>query len=194
MALTTDKTPVSPAETGVFAAAATALRILPTLLVLPFNFAPVGGFAAFSGARVRAWLAYLAPLVVMVVSDCVLWALKGDLYSPLHVSRPMVYGSFLLYVVLGRLLGRWGLLGLGAAAVLGSVQFFLLTNFASWVELVDVYPRNWAGLIAAYDAGIPFYQSTLLSDVCFAFAFLAAHLIWQRLAQPAPRPVEASQS
>lgn len=185
--------PASPAEAGTFSVGSATLRLLPTLGFLPFNFTPVGGFAVFAGARVRAWLAYALPLAVMLVTDLILWGLKGDLYSPLHVSRPMVYGSFLVYVFLGRLLAWAGILGLGAAALAGSVQFFLLTNFAAWIELSTLYPRTLEGLMESYAAGLPYFHHTVLSDLGFALAFLGLHTAWVKLSQP-ERSAEAIQS
>ncbi len=39
----------------------------------------------------------------------------------------------------------------------GSVLFFLVTNFSAWIGST-MYPQNAAGLMAAYIAGIPFFQ------------------------------------
>ena len=41
------------------------------------------------------------------------------------------------------------------ASVLGSCQFYLLTNFAAWLQL-SFYPRSAAGLVQAYLMGLPF--------------------------------------
>jgi hypothetical protein len=49
----------------------------------------------------------------------------------------------------------------------GSVQFFIVTNFACWLLW---YPRTMEGLVACYVAAIPFFQNTLLGDVVFATA------------------------
>ena len=175
----------TPTHGGVFALGAFLLRLLPSLGALPMNFAPVGGLAVFGGARLRSWLAYALPLAVMVATDLVLWQIKGDWYSPLHWSRPAVYGSYLIYVMLGRWLGT-SVLGIGAAAALGSVQFFLITNFASWL-LNPEYTHDLTGLMLAYAAGLPFYNvdqpwgfflPTLMSDLCFAYGFLAVHALW----------------
>lgn len=176
----------TPVQAGTFTLGSAFLRVLPTLGWLPFNYAPVGGLAVFAGARVRTWLAYGLPLVLMLATDLVLWAYTGqNMYSPLHISRPFVYGSYLGYVLLGRWLGG-SLLGIGAAALLGSVQFYLVTNFASWVELTTLYPRTLDGLMNCYLAGVPFYRGTFLSDLCFPFLFVGLHQFWVWASQPAP--------
>src|SRR4051812_20159323 len=103
------------------------LRLVPH----PFNMSATGALGLFGGARLRSWLALALPAAVMVVSDLILWGVKG--YSPFN---PYVYGSFAVYVLLGRLLSRTeSPLGIGAACVLGTVQFFLLTNLGTWYAL-----------------------------------------------------------
>lgn len=172
----------TPVQAGSFSLGSAFLRVLPTLGWLPFNFTPVGGLAVFSGARVRSWLAYVLPLALMVVTDLVLWGITGqDTYSPLHVSQPVVYACFLVYVLLGRWFGGT-LLGIGFAGVLGSVQFFLVTNFAYWLQIGS--PGGMEGLLLCYEAGIPFYQFTFLSDLCFPFLFLGLHYLWVKASQP----------
>ena len=41
------------------------LRLTPH----PWNFTPVGGMSLFAGARMRGWMAYLLPLLVMLITD-----------------------------------------------------------------------------------------------------------------------------
>src|SRR5579859_2436405 len=97
---------------------AAALRLAPH----PWNFTPVGAIALFSGAMVRLRrAAYLFPLLVMCVTD---------LITGFNKLSPLVYASFVLSVVIGRLLiQNRHLLRIGLATFLGALQFFLLTNF-----------------------------------------------------------------
>src|SRR5215472_12959480 len=102
---------------------AAALRIAPH----PWNFTPVGATALFSGAILKdRRLAFAFPLLTL---------LAGDLFVGLYKPGIMllVYASFLLSVLIGRFLqGRRTVFRVSAATLLGSVQFFLVTNFASW--------------------------------------------------------------
>jgi hypothetical protein len=163
---------------------------LVRLITTRFNFTPVGGVSVFAGARLRSWHAYALPLAVMVLTDTVLCMAHGFdyQYSPFHESRPWVYGSFLLYVLIGRALVRtespWWI---GAATVLGSVQFFLITNFYAWLALPGLYTRDLAGLWECYLAGLPFYPWTLLGDLGFAALLFGAHSWLSRTAFPAER-------
>lgn len=172
-----------------YAAAATVLRILPTLLLVPYNFAPVGALGLFGGARLRSWVAFGLPLAVMVLTDLCLWALKGPDYSPLHMSRGIVYPCFLLYVALGRWIGSSNNpLRIGSACLLGSLGFFVITNFADWLILSDRYARDLSGLVECYVAAIPFHRGTLTSDVLFTAVFFGIHAALVRAARPAPVP------
>jgi hypothetical protein len=162
------------------AVAAGLIRLVPP----PVNFTPIDALGLFGGARLRWWLACVLPLTVMVVSDLLLWVIRGHRdYSLLKFAfNPWVYASFLLAVLWGRLLLRHAsALRIAAVSVLVSVQFFLMTNFGIWLSVsVDPqtlpdgaavvfqdnakypapipvkYSRNLSGLIACYIAALPF--------------------------------------
>jgi hypothetical protein len=53
------------------------------------------------------------------------------------------------------------------AAIAGAVVFFLVTNFGSWLAF-DTFPKNPAGLLACYAAGIPFFINSLLGDLFYS--------------------------
>ncbi len=149
---------------------AAALRIAPH----PWNFTPVGAMALFSGALIRdRRLAFVFPLLTLFI---------GDIFIGFHKLIPIVYASFLLSVLIGRLLqNRRTILRIGAATLLGSAQFFLVTNFAVW-WLLNSYPKSASGLAACYLAGIPFFWNTLAGDafysaLLFGVYALAEHFI-----------------
>lgn len=156
---------------------AAALRVVPH----PWNFTPVGAMALFSGAVLRdRRAAFLLPLAAMFA---------GDVFIGLHKLLPVVYGSFLLSVLIGRWVVRprsvWRI---GGGVLLGAVQFFLITNFAVW-RVFDTYPHSTAGLITCYVAGIPFFWNTLASDALYAAIFFGLFALAERLV---PRLREAS--
>jgi len=136
---------------------AIGLMILGALIRVTqhWNLAPVGALSLFAGARLRGWQAYLLPLALMAVTDPLLGG-----YS---AATPLVYGSFLISV--------W----IGAAAVAGSVQFFLITNFGSWLAMHGAYPRTLGGVMECYAAGVPFFWRTLGSDLFYAGVFFGLH-------------------
>jgi hypothetical protein len=150
-------------------ALAAALRIAPH----PWNFTPVGAMALFSGATIRdRRLAFFFPILALFV---------GDIFIGFHRLMPLVYASFLVSVAIGywlrdrRSLGRITL-----ATLLGAMQFFLVTNFAVWAFGLS-YPRNSAGLLACYVAGIPFFWNTLGGDAVYATLLFGGFALAERL-------------
>jgi hypothetical protein len=143
----------------------TAAGALARLAPHPWNFAPVGGTSLFAGARLRGWQAYLLPIVLMAVTD--------PLVGGYGVATPFVYLSFLINVWIGRRLrdseSPWRI---GGAAVISSIQFFLISNFGSWV---GYYPHTWAGLTRCYALAIPYYAPTLLSDLLTCGVLFGLH-------------------
>jgi len=159
-------------------ALAAALRIAPH----PWNFAPVGAMALFSGAMIRSRrLAFLFPLLALFA---------GDIFIGFHKLMPVVYASFLLSVAIGFWLrNRRTVARIGAATLFGAIQFFLITNFAVWAFDFS-YPRNGAGLLACYAAGVPFFWNTLAGDAVYATLFFGSFALAERLfpalREPAP--------
>jgi len=143
----------------------TALGALARLLPHPPNFAPVGATSLFSGARLPRWQAYLVPLALMAVTDPIL----GRFYGVPAFSRYQIfiYASFLVAVWLGRLLRNTESISrIAAVTVLNSIQFYLITNFGSWLWFGG-YPHTAAGLASCYIAAIPFFGWTLASDILY---------------------------
>jgi hypothetical protein len=150
---------------GLFAS---LIRLVPH----PVNCSPVGALGLFGGARLRFWQALALPLAAMVVTDFGLWMLTGfnPSYSPWHVSRIYVYGSFMLYVPIGRALIRNNSVArIAAASLLGSLQFYLITHIGTWATEPAVgpalYTHDLNGLLNCLVAGLPFYQGDLHFDL-----------------------------
>jgi Family of unknown function (DUF6580) len=150
----------------VFAA---VLRIAPH----PWNFAPLGAMALFSGAFVRnRWLAIAFPLAALFA---------GDVFVGLYELMPIVYASFALSVLIGSLLkNNRTVLRIGGATLLGAAQFFLITNFAVWLAF-DTFPRTASGLFSCYVAGLPLFGNTLASDALYVTLFFGGFALAERL-------------
>jgi hypothetical protein len=142
------------------------------------NTTPVGALGLFSGARLRWWQAALLSLLVMAVSDAVLYQMFA--YSPFSA---WVYGSLLVNVLIGAWLSRWGALWcVGAGGVLASLQFYLVTNFGEWMRQGpdSLYPPTMAGLLDCYVLGLPFFGRTLAGDLCFTALLFGAYAVLSR--------------
>jgi hypothetical protein len=150
-------------------ALAAAMRIAPH----PWNFTPVGAIALFSGATIRdRRVAFFFPILALFV---------GDIFIGFHKLMPIVYASFLVSVAIGFWLRNRRTVGpIAAATLLGAIQFFLVTNFAVWAFGLS-YPRNSAGLLACYVAGIPFFWNTLAGDAVYAVLLFGGFALAERL-------------
>jgi hypothetical protein len=160
-----------------FALGLTVLSILARLMPHPSNFAPVGGASLFAGARLNGWYAYLVPLAIMAVTD--------PLLGGYTFGTPYIYASFLLSVLIGRSLRRtnnpaW----IGLAAIACSVQFFLISNFAYFLEYS---PHTMAGLTACYLNALPFFPATLAGDALWTTVLFGLHYALSRTVAPGER-------
>jgi hypothetical protein len=183
-----------------FAALAVAHRLVPYVFDMgptarfAWNFAPVGAIGLFAGARWRSPLAVLVPLTVMVVSDLLLWPFLSAKGLPAFGwMRLVIYPSFMAYAFIGRLIRhKSSPLWISGAALLGAVQFYLITNFACWAGGDGLtYTKNLAGLIQCYVAALPFFGGTVGGDLGFSFLFFGLHALGvyafqrQKASQPA---------
>jgi hypothetical protein len=151
--------------------AAAATRLIPH----PPNVTSVAALALFGGAYFeRRSLAIAVPLLAMLASDLLL-----GLYPHMAVQ----YLGFVLVIGIGFWLQRRrSAARIAAAALLGSVTFFVVTNFGVWA-LDGMYPHTLGGLLTCYVAAIPFFRNTLLGDLAYtALLFGGFHLLEQRFA------------
>jgi hypothetical protein len=152
-------------------------RVLPH----PPNFAPITAMALFGGAYFNdKRLAFLVPLGAMLISDSIIG---------FHSTQPIIYACFALITLIGfRLQNNKSIGKITLATLAGSTLFFIVTNFAVWI-MSDFYPHTASGLMMCYAAGIPFYDSSLLSspalntflgDLTFSAVFFGAFALAEK--------------
>lgn len=138
-----------------------------------WSFTAVTGSLLYFGAK-RPWREMLAPLAALITTDCYLTLFRYSGYS-IHWDSAFTWGWYLTAMVLGAgLLRKRVTLARGAAgALLGPTSFFLVSNFGVWAcGGFTMYPRTFAGLVACYAAGVPFYRNDLLAtSLVLAVAF-----------------------
>ncbi|OHA72448.1 MAG: hypothetical protein A3A27_01900, partial [Candidatus Wildermuthbacteria bacterium RIFCSPLOWO2_01_FULL_47_18] len=139
-------------------------RLLPHLP----NFTPIGALALFAGAYLarKHWWGLLLPLFIMFVSDLFIGFYDVKLMA-------VVYGSFLLYAFIGRVLPKQNSLLVFGGALGGAVFFYLATNFAVWM-FSPWYVKSVEGLMLSYTLALPFFRATLFGDLFFTGVFFGA--------------------
>ena len=158
------------------------------------NFAPVAALALFAGYFFRSALVGVAvPVLVMLISD---WKLGG--YHP--ALMVCVYTMLALPVAARGFLRRrlsasaagWrkklaAMAGLIGCAVVASLAFFFVTNFATWM-LSGMYEHTAGGLLRCYLQALPFLRYTLAGDLTFATILFGGYALATNLAAETNEP------
>jgi hypothetical protein len=151
----------------LFVIFAVAVRFLPH----PMAFTPVGAALLFFGAR-GSRRSLWVPLALLAASDVVLTTMVYR--YPFSWDHFVTWAWYAAILWLGsNLRQNAGVLRVAAAALTCSVSFFLVSNFAVWASWGNMYPRSWAGLMASYDAGLPFFRRGIEGDLLFTAVMFA---------------------
>jgi len=127
------------------------------------NFTPIAAIALFGGTYInKKSLAFAIPIFAMLIAD---------VFLGFHSYMLSIYLSFAIIVMIGFILRNRVKFGsVLIATVSGSVIFFLITNFAVWLGS-PYYAQSFAGLIACYTAGLPFFNSGIIGDLFYSGVF-----------------------
>jgi hypothetical protein len=178
-----------------------AIAIASRLVPHEYNFAAFGAFALFCGCFLRGISAWVVPLAAYLVSEAL-----GRATGLPSMSNLLLFSILLGYSlsVAAGLAIRFlhhspktfaaavsPMVGVLIASLAGSIGFFLVTNFASWLDPRMQYPQTLAGLINSYVMGIPFYRTTLVSDLVFGQVFFGSFYAARALvASPSQKTVD----
>jgi hypothetical protein len=185
----TTKRPMAIGLATLGSLAGALVRLVPH----SWNLSPSYAAELYAGARLRAWQAFGLALGMRFVTDIIIYwtPFRGQEDSAAYyvTIMPWVYLSIALNVLLGRLVKNteapWKI---GGVTLLASVQFFLVSNFGSWIG-TPTYPKNLAGLIECYVAGLAWFSPSLISYIVFVPVLFGAHALLTRLAFPSERVV-----
>jgi hypothetical protein len=153
------------------------------------NFTPVAAALLFFGARqprTRIWI----PVGLLAISDVLLNFHYGYKFTADFFVTIAWYAAIAL---LGNALLHKDSkpLRIGAASLMASVSFFLISNFMVWV-VWDMYRKSFGGLMACYAAGLPFFRNTVTGDLVFSAAFFgAAYLLKAHAGEEADKTAAA---
>ena len=90
----------------------------------------------------------------------------GDLFIGFHATMFFTYIALVVPVALGIFMKRFKFNAIVVTSLISSIAFFLTTNFGAWLVL-DMYEKNFAGLINSYVLAIPFFHNTLISTFIY---------------------------
>jgi len=148
--------------------------ILSRFIPHPPNFTPVIGVGLFAGATInRRIFAFLIPFSIMFISD---------IFLGLHTTMVWVYGSLIFVVLVGILItGKVKISTVLGGSVIGSILFFLATNFGVWITGGGYgHPLTMNGLVLCYIDGIPFFMNTLGGTILYSGLLFGGYEVMRR--------------
>jgi hypothetical protein len=168
----------------LFVLLAIAVRFLPFMgsNILPhaWHFTPLAASLLYFGARGsrrQMWV----PVALFAATDVVLT--KFMWHYAFTWDTLVTWAWYAAILWLGtNLREKSGFWRVVLAAAASSVSFFVVSNFAVWAIGPQMYPRTMAGLIACYEAAIPFFRGTAASDMFFSLAMFGIPALVQVMA------------
>tara|TARA_B100000029_G_scaffold274368_1_gene269183 strand:- start:1339 stop:1851 length:513 start_codon:yes stop_codon:yes gene_type:complete len=133
-------------------------RVIPH----PSNFTPVLAIGIFSGFYFRQL--YLSLFIVIFAM------FLGDLYLGFHNTMLFTYISLVIAVISGLFIKKFKVSEILYTGLASSAAFFIITNFGAWLTL-EMYEKNFVGLLNSYTLAIPFFHNTLISTFIYLFMF-----------------------
>ena len=145
------------------------------LIPHPPNFTPIVAVAIMSGYFFKnIKLSFVVLLISMLLVDVFIGFYKHMLFVYLSL--------FLITFIFFKISDKINFKNLFVFGFLGSLIFYLVSNFGVWASGVLSpitnlpYEKNLNGLISCYLLAIPFFKNTLFSTIIFSYAaFLANH-------------------
>ncbi len=177
-------------DVRIFCAVLFVLAVVLRCLPHDYNMSAIGALGLFVGYYWSASFGILFAVAAMALSDLLGhlagipsmgaydWRLMIAVYAAMGMSG--LVGRAVAQPVRGKRLPLW--ISVAGGAVMATLAFFLLSNFAVWVNPMSGYSRSWNGITECYVAAIPFVRNTLASNLVFSTAFFG---VWALLQQPA---------
>lgn len=156
------------------------------------NVSPITTVAMMSGIFLGGYWMWVVPFGSMILSDLIMAITNSYNLSVVEylAHTPFVYLAFAAIVLVGVIIQRNDKLDFESKAyfgaistpAIGSVLFFLITNFFVWLNplpvFADMYPKTLEGLGMSYAMALPFFKNMLVGDAIFAVsAFSVLYLI-----------------
>ena len=152
------------------------------LIPHPPNFTPIVAVAIMSGYFFKnIKLSFIVLLISMLFVDIFIGFYKHMFFVYLSL--------FLITFIFFKISDKINFKSLFVFGFLGSLIFFVVSNFGVWTfgVLSPVtnlpYEKSLNGLISCYFLAIPFFKNTLFSTIVFSYAAYLANYFYGRLGQ-----------
>ena len=137
------------------------LLVFSRLIPHPPNFTPIISIVILSGILFKTFrISSFIFLISMFISDLILGLHSGIIFVYLSL---LIIGFLSFYII-----NEINYKNLFVYSFLGSLIFYLITNFAVWVSS-NMYEKTFNGLIQCYILAAPFFSNTVISTIFFSY-------------------------
>lgn len=149
------------------------------------NFVPVFAMILFASVHLKNKLqAILISIGALWLSDLYInnWGKYAEYHNEfIFISSPFNYLSYLLIALIGFKLfqNTISIKKVFGSSLFVGVVFFIVSNFGVWLS-GSLYPLTFDGLLSCYTAAIPFFRSTLSSNMLFSFILFGGYYALQK--------------
>ena len=148
---------------GIFAVAFIILALsFSRLIPHPWNFSPMIAAGIFSGFYFRQF--YLGSFII------ILSMFLGDIFLGFHNTMFFTYLALAIVVLIGVVIKNLKFSKILYSTIASSIVFFVITNFGAWLT-IDMYTKDFNGLMQSYIMAIPFFHNSLISTFIYLFVF-----------------------
>ncbi len=148
---------------GIFALALIILALsFSRLIPHPWNFSPMIAAGIFAGFYFRQF--YLGSFII------ILSMFLGDIFLGFHNTMFFTYLALAIVVLIGVVIKNLKFSKILYSTIASSIVFFLITNFGAWLT-IDMYTKDFNGLMQSYIMAIPFFHNSLISTFIYLFVF-----------------------
>lgn len=160
-----------------------ALGVVGRIALADFpNLAPITALAVFGAAFLpNRLMAYTIPVGAMFVSDAFIGFYDGIWLN--YLAYAAVVACSLPFFA-----NKVSTMRVVGATTVGSVVFFLVSNFGVWFSGVlnpsmALYPADLSGLAACFTAALAFYRDhpTILGDLLFTVVLFGGYYLYTSL-------------
>ncbi len=158
---------------------ASLYRLIPNR---PAGFAPQLGMALLGGAMIkdRKW-SMILPVLSLFISDLLFHALFITGVTGIlgfYEGQWAIYLVFIALTLFGSLMKKVNFINIASFAIVGSVIFFLISNFITWKTGFGFgRPQTFEGLMLCYGDAIAYFRHGGLIPG-FGANFILGDLIW----------------
>lgn len=153
-------------------------RLTPFIFDMPWNIGILGAVAIFGGAYLsKSWKTIVFILMAIWFSDIVVNYKYFGTFTPFYNGYFFTFISYVATIFVGKyfLENKKSFSNIFGAGLLSAVVFYLISNFGAWLTMPQFYTRDLSGLLASYEAGLPFFRGTIIGNVVFTFLLVSVY-------------------